>query len=1490
MMRNRSGRASGLFRGERWRRFGWMTFLLLLAVSHPCLAQAPVRTATRFYPDFSDTADALLRNAASHARDGQWAEAVDIYQRVIQQFGDKVARLPKDDPTGDPTGESVLFVDLRQFCQRRLAALPPEARALYRGRVDGQAERWYRQGAGDRDRSLLRRIVDQAFCSSWGDDALDLLGDLAFQDGRFDEALSMYRQLVPDRPQDRVGLIHPDPSVELARVAAKKLLCRAALGEEPPTAADLAAFDRAYPGAAGKLAGREGPYLEIVAQALGGDRLAPTAEPDGRWPTFAGAATRTKVVPGSVDVGSLQWSVELVPVTSGTRNYGMGGMRRSPFPVAPIPEDRKLAYHPIVLGDQVVVCDENQIIAYNLNDRPSGLAGAAGTIKEVWKHNEEQDGREPQAPRMSLGVPRFTLTEFGERIYARMGPTGTPFPGFARGMGGGVPQSAIVAVDRSTDGKLIWKRSSAEIPLPQRPADANRGHLGFEGSPVADARCVYAALTDRRELTSTYVAALDAETGVLRWIRYLGAASTEGDNMMGGMAMGFAPVNAELGHRLLSLDGPTVYFQTNLGAVAALDAETGAIRWVATYPREDRAEGGAGRDRDLNPAIVHDGLVIVAPDDTAAIFAFDAASGRLVWKTERLPEEVKLAHLLGVAKGRLIATGDRVLLFDVKTGKLIRSWPDSGRAYEGFGRGLLAGDKIYWPTRTDIHILDQTTGLPAAPSIKLQESFQTTGGNLAVGDGYLIVAQTDGMVVFCQNSRLIQRYREEIVHAPEQASNYYRLAQAAEATGQEGLALESLDDTLRRARPSEMIDGVLLVDAARDHQYRLLMKLGHKTRSNRDWEQAARRFEAAAAVARSDRDRLAARLLLAEVELERGRAAEAVVTLQQLLFDDRLRPLNINTEDGHRTIRADLLISDRLSAILRTGGRALYAEYDRQARALLERGKAENDPRLLEAVEQSYPVALAVPEALLSLGGLSEREQRPAEAAHAYKRLLARADADPLRARALWGLARAYEAQRLWVPARDVYAEALTRFPDVVLDQGAPLARLVGERLARPPFDRMMSACSEPSLPIPLVRQWERTLDALVRPIAADGVPPSAEASRIFLAQGTTLRPVDPATGSPLWTVELGQPPVWVGYLADKIIAATPSRLVALDLQKGAPQWQYDVGTPNSGRRSTNPFARAEPPADAGAAGAARLHDFRIVGGRVFCLRGNRELIAFDGDTGLIDWSFSPLAGTINANLWIGPQRIVLQVLKPGALLVLETGNGRRRAEYPLGDDDEWARPPLPIDDDHVALVPDRRTVALYDLRRGVTSWNFLESLELPKHGAPRLLGNAERLLVIHDGCSAIRLDPATGKKLWKSPRPLGSEDLSERPEATVLDGERFYWVSGQTIQGAALADGSLVWTRYLTGPESGWALALTERCVLAYPGPASSGADNEIDGLPLVFRRRDTGALVQRLFFPVALSDVAVRLAPHGALVATRGGLWSLGERRELDVPRPQR
>ncbi|WP_435016666.1 PQQ-binding-like beta-propeller repeat protein [Tundrisphaera sp. TA3] len=1475
------------------RRFGWLAALAIAALAGtPVQAQfGPIeggdRAETPVYFETSFTADALLRSAANHARGGHHAEAVEIYQRIIQQFGDFVVETT-DEPA-DPAlaGLSRLAIGVRRECQNRIAALPPEARALYRARVDGQAERWFQQGRSDRDRAPLRRIVDQAFCSSWGDDALELLGDLAFQDGRFGEALTEYVALMPDAPDGGPGaaMTHPDPSVDPARLAAKKLLARAAIGERPPTEGELKAFAAAYPGAAGPFAGRRGPLAEALAQAIRNDHLATPAQPDGRWPTFAGAQARTKVAPSPIDVGSLQWRVDLEPIPSSTARMSLYPSRMRTFsqPMAlPIPPERLLAYFPIVVGDQVIVDDERQVLAYDLNSRPGEGIAPSGPIEPAWRSEKSPPGSGPMANRGFQGIPRYTLTAFGDRIYARMGSP--PSTLFLAGRGNinfqaSSAPSFVVALDRGADGKRLWKKDASEINLTPRKLENEPGsNVVFEGTPVADARNVYVALTERSVNTNAHVACLDADTGNVRWIRWI-CRSSAGTDPNG---------RPEVGLRLLTHDGSTLYFQTNLGAVAALDPETGAIRWLATYPTRP----GAGADRDLNPAIVHDGLVIVAPNDAPAIYAFDAATGRLAWKTGDIPEEVHLAHLLGVAKGHLVATGDRVLLFDAKTGKMARSWPDSNQATQGFGRGLLAGDRIYWPTRSEIHVLDPETGLRPEPSIKLRESFQCEGGgNLAVGDGYLVVAQANALIVFCQTSRLIERFKVEIARSPEKASNYYLLARAAEATGRDEEALASLEMVPSRARPSEIIDGLLLADVARDQQRRILMKLGGKARAARAWDEAARRYRQAAEVARTDRDRLEARLDLAGVQVDAGRAPEAIDTLQGVLADAQLRTVATEAPDGHRSIRADLLIADRLAALLRDRGRDLYAAYDREAESLLDRGRRERDPRLLEDIGRAYPAARVVPDAWLALAELSDELGHPADAARAYKKLLAAAPDDALRARALWGLARSYEAQKLWVSARDAYLQASARFAEQPLGAGDRVGPAVAARLARAPFDRMRGDRAGPGVPVPLRRRWDLHPAGDIRPIGAAGVPPSAEAGRVFLAQGPTIRPVDPATGASGWIRDLGGEPIWVGYLADRIIAATPRSLVALALDDGQIQWRQDLGGPAPATDAA-PFGPAPPgtPRDDSET-SGPLADFRIVGNRVFCLEGDRRLLAVDGDSGLVDWSYTPAnGGRINPRLHVGPGRIVLQARKPNAnaTLVLDTATGRRRAEFAAGDEDAWPIDPLPIDEDHVALVVDRMSVALFDTNRGVRVWSLREPVDLPKNGPTRLIGDADRLLVLLDGRELVRVDPATGARLWS--RFLGGEDLSEHPDSLAMSGDRVFVASGRggipndpSLFALSMAEGAVLWRRPLTGPDSGWSIAPIDRDVAAYPDPARL-TDKALGSLPLAFHRREDGGLIQRFVFQAPAADLTFLPSPLGAVVATRGGLWALGDRRVMD------
>ena len=92
-----------------------------------------------------------------------------------------------------------------------------------------------------------------------------------------------------------------------------------------------------------------------------------------------------------------------------------------------------------------------------------------------------------------------------------------------------------------------------------------------------------------------------------------------------------------------------------------------------------------------------------------------------------------------------------------------------------------------------------------------------------------------------------------------------------------------------------------------------------------------------------------------------------------------------------------------------------------------------------------------------------------------------------------------------------------------------------------------------------------------------------------------------------------------------------------------------------------------------------------------------------------------------------------------------------------------------------------------------------------------------------------------------------------------------------------------MLWKRSLTGPSAGWEVALTERSVLAYPGSARLKEDG-LSVLPLVFYRRSDGEPIQRILIQASVTDLAIRFSSRGALVATQGGLWALGDRQVMD------
>src|SRR6266852_6325000 len=284
------------------RRRRPVRFIILLCAGLAGLLPMAPAEETRWVTTVSGERDgAATAGRLQAARDLEakkdWEAVVEEYASILANSGDELV------PLSDRH-----FVQARLICQRRLALLPPAALTLYRKRADGPAKKWLETGTAERDPRLLRRVVNEAFCSRPAEAALDLLGELAFEQGRPEEADRWWSMVaVPasqvgkdDQPAAARDLIYPDPQGDQARYRAKQLLARLFHGD-PGFSAELKAFRTLHPKAEGLLAGRKGNYGEILQALSEQPGLKEPSRSADAWPTFAGDGSRNRILPPTPD-------------------------------------------------------------------------------------------------------------------------------------------------------------------------------------------------------------------------------------------------------------------------------------------------------------------------------------------------------------------------------------------------------------------------------------------------------------------------------------------------------------------------------------------------------------------------------------------------------------------------------------------------------------------------------------------------------------------------------------------------------------------------------------------------------------------------------------------------------------------------------------------------------------------------------------------------------------------------------------------------------------------------------------------------------------------------------------------------------------------------------------------------------------------------------------------------------------------------------------
>jgi len=657
---------------------------------------------------------AQLERVKAFLADKKWDEAMDTLLKLTENSEGKLIAVAEN-----------RFVGLGDYCQMRLASLPPDALKLYRGRADPAAREWYEAGMADRDPRPLQKIVDQAFASGWGDDALLALGDMALEAADFAAARWYWERIIPHAAADGQSAAwpgYPDTDLDIATVRARLVLASILEGSSDRAREELDEFTRLHGDSRGRLGGREVIYAQALNELLSESTARPAPQkPD--WPTFAGSPGRNTISPQKFDAGPVAWRVPLPRVAAASSERKVSSADYSQL----------LSYHPAIVGDLVLINTSREVLALRLS---TGQPAWGLITPAIYSQPPDQSGADLVPSPNSFGAPRFTLTVFGDKLYAHMGPSFTAVP---QGQPGQFKPGCLIALDLAAQGRLLWKIVPEE-------------GWTFDGSPIADGASVYVAMRRIDIRPRAYVACFDARSGRQRWRQFVVSAETPARGQM-----------FQVTHNLLTLAANTIYFNTNLGAVAALNANDGRVRWISLYPRQRQGDLGKLDPhwlRDLNPCVYHRGAIYAAPADSPRIFALDAFTGQIIWQTGTQTEYA--LDLLGATDDYLIAGGKKLYwigLKDEDRGRIKHIWPD-GNEKLGFGRGILADGCALWPTKERILVFDLKTG-QARKSIELAP-INAQGGNLLVTDHGLLIAAANELIALRKTNNPPQEKQREI--------------------------------------------------------------------------------------------------------------------------------------------------------------------------------------------------------------------------------------------------------------------------------------------------------------------------------------------------------------------------------------------------------------------------------------------------------------------------------------------------------------------------------------------------------------------------------------------------------------------------------------------------------------------------------------------------------------------------------------------------------
>ena len=367
-------------------------------------------------------------------------------------------------------------------------------------------------------------------------------------------------------------------------------------------------------------------------------------------------------------------------------------------------------------------------------------------------------------------------------------------------------------------GKLCWKLGGESGDGPNRGRESwrqGRG-LAYAAPPTPAGRLLIAPATREGGYYLVGLRATEREARV-RWVTRLYSFNVSYFQRYG--------YQVRHGSTLAALDG-VVYAAPGHGLVCGVEAASGRLLWLSRYrsrvQRQRSTVYGFGVHWvQTQPLLIErpeGDLLVVAPQDSDYLTAFDARSGKTLWDHRY---SLGSAQVLGVEGDRLFFAGAEVHAVSLATGDEV--WKSESIGGAG-GHGFVAAGRIYIPARSGtLCVLDTGDGTILEkfkildPRVSTAEPF-----NLFPIDGKLLAINGGGVVSL--------RPQDETWKILEPAGDSLRFRRARLLRGsarfEEALKiLYELEDTYREGKLHARIVSDLIqtvsdaVDATKDPRF-----------------------------------------------------------------------------------------------------------------------------------------------------------------------------------------------------------------------------------------------------------------------------------------------------------------------------------------------------------------------------------------------------------------------------------------------------------------------------------------------------------------------------------------------------------------------------------------------------------------------------------------------------------------------------------------------